>query len=401
MRLSFFKKKKCKICKTRTGTRFCIRKGFEVCWEDCNSLRIDENCPDECEYHLQNFEITKLKGKSDSQTEYIDLLTKQMALWITKPQKIFNDQIPLTMAESPEGRKRITDFINRYNINPIVPLNYLKERLLLDNLKVNSTPKTYEDIALEFMQDIYVNDWLKVCSQMLQFNYWKTHNLLDVFIKKISTNKLIKKVKNFDLISSALTKQKDQALVYFDVNNKFDLTVNLRLIEKEWKVQSLIMGKPELFNSESEAIQQVAILLSKNETGKAYELLTKYSGIYFTSADLDYYWGLYHTFNKNQKKAELYFQQAMMLDPAFVEAKYNYAFIQHSKDDRMLAKKLYYEILKDAPNEPKTLNNLASLLIDEKQFEEAEELLQRCISANPDFELAKQNLERLGKRRSN
>ena len=169
------------------------------------------------------------------------------------------------------------------------------------------------------------------------------------------------------------------------------------MINNSWKVQSLIIGKPELFNSESEAIQQVAVLLSKNETGKAFELLTKYSSIYITSSDFEYYWGLYYTFNKNQKKAEHHFLQAMILDPAFVEAKYNYAFIQHSKEELEQAKKLYNEILQDSPNEPKTLNNLASLLIDEKNYKEAEELLQRCIKSNPDFELAKQNMEKLRK----
>lgn len=374
-----------------------MRKGFNICWEDCNILRVDGKCPEECEYHLQSSEIMQLKAKSDSQMEYIDLLKKQMALWITKPQKIFNDQIPITMSESSEGKKIIEEFLNQFKINPIVPLSFLKERLSLDDLKVDSTPVSYEDIALEFLQDLYVNDWMKVCFQMQKYEYWKSHDLIDKFIKRISSNKLIRKMNSFDLVSSALTKEKDQALVYFFINNKFDLTINLRLFDETWKVQSFIMGKPELFNSENEAIQQVAILLSKNETTKAYELLTKYSSIYITSSDFEYYWGLYHTFNKNQQKAEHHFLQAMILDPAFVEAKYNYAFIQHSKGELEQAKKLYNEILKDTPNDPKTMNNLASILIDEKNFTEAEKLLNKCIKDNPEFEIAKQNLERLEK----
>ncbi len=398
--MKIFKKKKCKICKTKTGTRFCMRKGFDICWEDCNILRVDEQCPNECEYHLQSSEIMQLKGKSDSQMEYIDLLKKQMALWITKPQKIFNDQIPITMAESSEGKKKIEEFLNQFKINPIVPLNYLKERLSLDELKVDSTPKTYEDHALEFMQHLYTNEWEKVTSFMINNEYWQSNKLNDKFVARIAANKVIKKISSFDLISSALTKEKDQALVYYDVNNKYDLTINLKLINNSWKVRSIIIGKPELFNSESEAIQQVAILLSKNESTKAYELLKKYSSIYISSSDFEYYWGLYYTFTKNQKKAEYHFMHAMILDPTFIEAKYNYAFIQHSNGELKQAKEFYYEILKDAPNEPKTLNNLASLLIDEKNYKEAEKLLQGCIKNNPDFELAKQNLERLEKVKS-
>lgn len=374
-----------------------MRKGFDICWEDCNILRVDEKCPQECEYHLQDSKVLQLKAKSDSQMEYIDLLKKQMALWITKQQKIFDDQIPITMVESSEGKKKIEGFLNQFKINPIVPLYYLKERLSLDNLKVDSTPETYEDRALEFIRYLYTNEWEKVTSFMSNNEYWKSHDLDDKFVIRIAKNKVIKKINSFDLISSALTKERDQALVYFDVNCKFDLTIKLRLIDDSWKIESLLIGKPELYNSESEAIQQVAILLSKNETTKANELLTKYSNIYISSSDFEYYWGLYYTFIKNQKKAEYHFLQAMILDPIFVEAKYNYAFILHSNSRFETAKKLYNEILEEAPNEPKTLNNLASILIDEKNFAEAEKLLRKCIKNNSEFEVAQQNLERLEK----
>ncbi len=374
-----------------------MRTDFDICWEDCNILRVDEKCPKECEYHLQSSEIMQLKAKTDSQMEYIDLLKKQMALWINKPQKIFDDQLPLTMAESKEGKRKIEKILNQFNVNSIVPLYYLKERLSLDELKVNSSLKTYEDLALEFMQYLYTNEWEKVTSFMSNNEYWKLHDLEDEFVTLIAENKVIKKINNFNLISSALTKEKKQALVYFDVNYKYDITINLQMINSVWKVISLIIGKPELFNSESEATQQVAILLSKNETTKAYELLQKYSNIYITSSDFEYYWGLYYTFSKNQKKAEHHFLQAMILDPTFVEAKYNYAFIQHSNGNILNAKKLYYEILQDAKKEPKTMNNLASILIDENNYFEAEKLLRKCVKDNPEFELAKQNLERLEK----
>ena len=59
------------------------------------------------------------------------------------------------------------------------------------------------------------------------------------------------------------------------------------------------------------------------------------------------------------------------------------------------AKILYREILKSAPEEPKTLNNLASILIDEKEFETAKKLLEKCLKVAPEFEIAKKNLERI------
>lgn len=399
--MSLFKNKKCKICKTNTGTRFCLRKGFDICWEDCNSLRVDENCPTECEYHLQNVEIMRLKGKTDSQTEYIDLLKKQMAVWINKPQKIFNDQIPLTMVETKAGKKRITEFFNQYKINPVVPLYYLKERLSLHDLKVNSNYINYEDIANEMIGLLYANEWHKFAENMIEYDYWSSHELIDEFITMISKNKVIKKISDYQLISSAATKEKDEALIHYDINNKYDMTISLKLMNKVWKVKSLIIGKPELVNGESEAIQQVAILLSKNETSKVRELLTQYGNIYITSSDFAYYWGLYYTFLQDQKRAEQFFLKAMILDKNFVEAKYNYAFIQHSKGNTKTAKMLYEEVLEVSQNEPKTLNNLASLFIDEKDYDAAQRLLERCIEHNSDFELAKQNLDRLEKLMNN
>jgi tetratricopeptide (TPR) repeat protein len=184
-------------------------------------------------------------------------------------------------------------------------------------------------------------------------------------------------------------------LVFFELNGKYDLTLSLVSAGKGWKIEKKIFGKPELYNGESDTHKQVAILLSKNENSNAYDLLKKYSAIYPDSPDLKYYWGLYHSLNKNSGKSKKSFIDAIEIDPDFTEAKYNYAFLLHTENKISDAKELYYEILEVDENEPKTLNNLASILIDENKLAEAKELLERCLKEVPDFEVAMQNLERI------
>lgn len=372
-----------------------MRNGAEICWHDCNNIRVDQKCPDDCEYSVKSNGIMSLRAKTDSQSEYIDVLKVQMTLWINKPQKVFADQIPFTLAESEEGKQKIIAYLKQFKINPIVPLKYIKERLNLDDLEVVSRQLSYEDKAEDIMQLLYTNEWYELVKSMPQYQYLESNNLIDKFSKFIASHKILKKISNFDLVSSALNKERNNALVYFDINNKYDLTINLQLDNEKWILKSIIAGSLDLINSEQEALQQVAVLLSKNETSKAFDLLSKYANIYLMSSDFEYYWGIYYTYLKNSKKAEIHFLQAVILDPAFIEAKYNYALLMHSKAKMHQAKKLYQEILNEAPTEPKTLNNLASMYIDEKEYGKAAELLNTCISKNPDFDLAKQNLERI------
>ncbi len=393
--MSFFKTERCKICKARRGHRFCLRLANNICWQDCNKLRVDLKCPEECGYTLQQQDSFQIKTKADSQMEYIDLLKNQIDKWVSTPQKVFNDQIPLQMIETENGKKKIISFLNQFKAHPLVPLSYLKEKLSLDNLKVFSHDKSYEDIAVEFLTKIVLHEWENSTNFLLNSRLYENEEYLTNYIQRLSNNKILSKMTEFDLISSASTKQSDQALVHFEINRKYDLTLNLKKIDKGWKIVSKIFGKPELYNSEKEAIQQVAVLLSKNQLGNVYELLKKYSDIYADSADFQYYWGLYYSFSKNNKKAEKHLFSAVEIDPDFTEAKGLYATILLQNNQSEKAKSLYLEIIKQNPKELKSMNNLASIYIEEGDKDKARELLERCLKIDPNFEYAKKNLEKI------
>lgn len=383
------------MCKERRGHRFCLRLANNICWHDCNKLRIDLKCPEECSYKLQKQDNFQIKTKADSQVEYIDLLKKQIDKWVLTPQKVFNDKIPIQMIETENGKKKIISFLNQFKAHPLVPLSYLKERLSLDDLKVFSHEKIYEDIAMEFLTTIVLHEWEKSTNFLLNSVLYANKKYLTNYIQRLSSNKILTKMTEFDLISSALTKQNDQALVHFEINRKYDLTLNLKKIDNKWKIVSKIFSKPELYNNEKEAIQQVAVLLSKNQLGNVYELLKKYSAIYTDSADFQYYWGLYYSFSKNNRKAEKHLFNTVEIDPDFTEAKGLYATIllQNNKSEK--AKAIYQEIIKQNPKELKSMNNLASIYIEEGDKDKARELLERCLKIDPNFVYAKKNLEKI------
>ena len=393
--MSFFKTDRCKICKERRGHRFCLRLANNICWHDCNKLRIDFKCPEECSYTLQQQDSFQIKTKADSQVEYIDLLKKQVDKWILAPQKVFNDQIPLQMIGNENGKKKIISFLNQFKAHSLVPLSYLKERLSLDVLKVDSHKISFEDIAMEFLTTIVLHEWENSTNFLLNSTFYTNKEYLTNYIQRLSSNRILAKMTELDLISSASTKQNDQALVHFEINRKYDLTLNLKKLDNNWKIVSKIFGKPELYNSEKEAIQQVAVLLSKNQLGKVYELLKKYSDIYADSADFQYYWGLYHSFSKNNKKAEKHLFNAVEIDPDFTEAKGLYATILLQNNQSERAKAIYLEIIKENPKELKSMNNLASIYIEEGDKERARELLERCLKIDPNFIYAKKNLEKI------
>ncbi len=382
------------------GNRFCLRIGRDICWHCCNEKRVDMSCSDSCHYAMKQIkrkteQIFQYQTNADSGYEFMDLVEQEMKYWSRKPQEVFGGKIPLKMSVSKEGREEIEKLFNALPLSNRTPLIYLKEILELENLKVDPPKESVEEFAMKFLDKIIEQDWEGTISYLYDNKRYEDRKFRENYLNRLKSNKIIQKMTTYDLISSAQTKDRKQFLVHFEINRKYDLTLHLLFENGKWKIHKKIMGKLEIYNGEKEAYEQVAVLLSKNELGNAYELLQKYSQIYLDSADFKYYWGLYYSFLKNNEKAKNFFFDALELDPEFTEAKYNYALMLHAEKKIEETKKQYHEILEHDPEEPKTLNNLASILIDEKNFEEAKKLLEKCLKVAPEFEIAKKNLERI------
>jgi len=402
--LKFFKTDRCRICKKRKGHRFCLRKEGNICWNDCNELRVDLKCPDNCKYALNKSTddnrintFFEYKTNADSQTEFTDLLRKEMDKWMRSPQEFLDNEAPVVVAESETGRKKIAQFFEGFNIPDHIPMNYLKQMLKLDDLKIKPQIKSPDETAMHYLNTIISFEWEKTLDFVYDNDRYSDEQMKNNYITRISSNKILRKIKHFDLISSAISEDRKTALIYFELQGKYELTIVLRSVDSKWFFSAMIFGRPELVNGENEAIQQVAVLLSKNRNSEVYPLLQKYTAIYSCSADLYYYWGLYYTFLRNSSKAKENFYTAMEIDPEFLEAKYNYALVLHSEKQTDAAKILYCEIIETDSGEIRSMNNLASILIEEGNHKEARVLLNKCLEVNKEFEVARKNLERIDK----
>lgn len=393
--MNLFKSDRCKACKTNRGYRFCARIGGGICWHDCNTLRVDGTCPSSCKYTLQESKGFQLKTNADSQTEYRDLLMRQMDRWLHTPQPMLNEKVPALMAETDDGRAELKQLLDRFPRSEVVPVKYLYSKCNIDASNVMDEVENPENRAVQYVQHLITQEWDAAVSETAIASHLKDAVYRARYLERLKSNKTIVRFKSADLISSAMTEKKDRILVHFEMNGRYDLTIGLSKLPEGWRVVGKILGKPELFNGENEAIRQVALLLSKNDLGNVFPLLKKYSEIYVDSADFQYYWGLYYTFSRQDKKARDFMLTAATLDPGFVEAVYNYAYLLHAAGELTEAEQRYREILEKAPEEPKTLNNLASICMEDGRLDEAEKLYTRCLKVQPDFEAAQQNLEKL------
>ncbi|MFO7896788.1 MAG: tetratricopeptide repeat protein [Candidatus Cloacimonadales bacterium] len=357
------------------------------------------DCNENCRYALKKqveSDIFSLKTNADSNAEYSDLMKKQIERWLMLPQEIFADQIPQEMAESKTGREELQQFFSQFKPNELVPLNYLYQKLSLAYPPEWDQPRPDQEfVAIAFLEKLIAQDWSDTIELLFLNEQYSDPAYRKNYLDRLATHKIIKKMTEYDLISSALNQEQNQALVFFEINGKYDLTLLMRKRGEEWKVGAKIFGQPEIYTRENEAIKQVATLLSKNQLAHAYETLKKFSNIFVDSADFQYYWGFYYLMSKMEQKAQKFLFNAIVIEPAFFDAKALYAtsLIGEKRYDE--AKKLYEEILQIYPEEIKSMNNLASIHIEQKNYQQAEKLLKRCLEIDKDFEYAQKNLDKL------
>jgi hypothetical protein len=269
-----------------------MRTGKEICWHDCNLLRVDMKCNENCRYALKkdSANFFSLKTSADSNAEYQDLLIKQIDKWVMLPQDVFHNETPLFLSESESGKEMLLNFFSQFKANDLIPLRYLYKRLNLKYpYKTEDKKEDQESVAHKFMELIVAQDWEATIDMLYLNKQYKDPKYKTNYLERISQHKIIKKIVEFDLISAGMNKEQNQALVYFDINGKYDLTLLMRKREGKWKIGAKIFGKPELYTRENEAIKQVASLLSKNQLAHAYDTLKKFSEIFSDSADFQYY----------------------------------------------------------------------------------------------------------------
>jgi tetratricopeptide (TPR) repeat protein len=389
----------CKICQQRRAQRYCLRTGKDICWVCCNDNRIDDRCPQECQYIVQKPQekdnSLPMASKVDSLSEHNDLLKRHINIWLEMPEKMFSGQTPANMVKSDEGRKKLEEYVEAISNKPALPISYLRQKLGLPQKKGVEAASTYEDVAEEYIKKLAVNEWDDLIAMQAVTKQYKKELYRKNYIKRRNNTKLFRMINSWHLILSGYSQEGGEAIVYFEVNHKFDLTLHMTTVEQKWKVKSIILGNPKFYYGEGEAIKQITALLAQNKKIEAYNQLKQYFEVLIDSPEIHYLYGLYHAMNDDLAKSQDYFLNAAEIDPDYYDAKYNLAFTLHNAQDFVMAKELYLELLETNPKDVKVLNNLAVIFEAEKNFKKAWDLIIKSLEIDPKFEMSLKNKERM------
>lgn len=336
-----------------------------------------------------------MQSKTDSIEEYLFLNSKLLERWMMQPCSELDNEVPYLLKETELGKELLKNFLKSLTLNPYM-LKEINHRLHLDfEVPFIQTNETPEDVCRRWLEAVILQDFNTISFLMdVQHQYQQT-SLVQSLQKRFIANKLLRRLTSFDVISSGLSSDQQEAFCHYEIQNKADLTLILVFKDNAWKIKNILFAEPQLINAETEAIRHVAWKLSQNDLGNAYESLRKYSEIYFNSSDFQYYWGVYFSMSGNFEKAEEHFSFAIEIEPDLIEALYNLAYIKQTKNELFEATALYNRVLELNPEEIKSLNNLATILISNKAYDKAKQLLDQVLELQPEFELAKKNLERL------
>jgi len=400
--IGIFQPKRCQICKRHKATRTCPKTHRQICFHCCNEIRIKMECPHDCKYALksaQDKNSLQLNNYSESIVEQQELLDLHLKNWLKTENPLFENNTPKSYAETEEGKKKINSFLKRHEqaLKGALSYNYVRERLGIPHEE--RVQQTHEDVANHFMKMVINFDYEDTLPLLVRHELYKNEDFTQNYIKRNLANKTFKSIREFDIIRSALSKEQDQAIVEFEINGKYSLSLILKRTNSHWLIKEKVFGESGMVLSESEFVQRIAYKYAQQHFEKAYNDLKKYLQVFPDSADLHYYFGIYYSTKGKIEKAKEHFFNAMELDPEFTEAKYNYAFLFQAEGNIQKCRELYEEIL-EQKEEKKTLNNLAVIYEQDGQLEQALVLLKKALELDPDFELAQKNLERINEKKN-
>ncbi len=396
--IGIFPPKRCQICKKHLATRKCFKIKKKICFHCCNQIRIKMECPENCKFACKQSskkEQLILNNYSESIAEQQELTNLHLKKWINTQNPLFNNLTPYETVKTEEGKNKITVFLEQYEskLKSTLNYNYIRKQLSIPIKKIHLNQ---EDVAEKFLKLIINFDYEDTINLLFHCELYRNEEYKINYLKRNIQNKAIKAIKEFDLIRSAMNKEKDQAIVEFEINGKYPLSILLKKINNQWKIEKKVFAKSEFFLSENEFIQRVAFEYAKQNFKNAYSDLIKNLKIFPDSPDLHYYFGIYYSSKGKVEKAKEFFFNAMELDTDFIEAKYNYGFLFQAEGNMEKAQIIYEQIL-EQKEDIKTLNNLAVIYENNNSLNEAKILLKKALKLDPNFKLAQKNLHRISK----
>lgn len=370
-------------------------------------MRIDKKCPHECAYTVRTAADETgqpPKTKIDSYAEHINLISSEIDKWVELPEQYFGGKVPSEMAETAEGKKKLQEYVDNIKVIPPKTKIHLRKKLKLPTQKEQLDH--YEDIAMQFLELLIEQEWEQTIDLLSNSRRYKNNLYRQNYIKRRSANRLLKRISDYHIILSAISETGNEALVYFEINGKYDMTmhfVNENKQEnekinisgdKKWRLESLILGHPQMYYSLAEVERQIYALLAQNKQDEAAKQLEKFVEILIDSKEIFALYGMYYAVKEEYDKANEKFLTAVEIDPQSYDNRYNFAFTSTMIGNQQIGKQFYEQLLKENPKDLKILNNLAVIHLNERQIDKALDTWRKCLEIDPKFELAQKNLDR-------
>ena len=250
-------------------------------------------------------------------------------------------------------------------------------------------------MGIYYLETFMAQDWEKLSKIMINDKMVSDSDIFDEYIKR--SLKLLKKIKDFDILASALSEDKKSAFVLFEVNGKYDLLILLKQKNAKWYVGERAFCSIEVFLSRGNIYKEIATLLSSNKLKEAYGMITRFSNIFIDSADIYYYLGIYYRLFKNLELSLQQFIIAYKMESAYIPYQKELAMAYLYLNKFVEAEKIYLQILEKEKNDIDVINNLATIYAQTNRPKEALTLYGKCLTINPNHEAAKKNIELIKK----
>ena len=384
-------RERCFKCRAERSVRKCPRNQDKLIgWKCCLELRIDLRCPSECPYSAVKDENSPFPAfRADSNTEFTRTAKRHIDLWIYQPQEGLDGLSPADYAAKDSAG--MLAWLGRFQFPANFPMTYLLQKLQLAHDEYEE-PETPEMVAFGFFDAVITQDWQKL--RAFTINDREDRDLAERYTRLVSEIPELKKVNRYEILHAGAADDGVSAMVVLDLGGKLIWAVLLTSAEGRWKVRQNLNGGPHLYYGQNKLFHKLAEHLAQGEAEAAWDLIRKNLPLYPDCADLYYYRALYWQLARQFDKAKEDLRNSLALDNHFFAAGFALSALYLNDRELEQAKELLSWLAADRPDDLNVRNNLAACEAGLGNISAAQAIWRELLKIAPNYEPALKNLER-------
>jgi len=384
-------RERCFKCRAERSVRKCPRNRDKLIgWKCCLELRIDLRCPSECPYSAVKDENSPFPAfRADSNTEFTRTAKRHIDLWIYQPQEGLDGLSPADYAAKDSAG--MLAWLGGFQFPANFPMTYLLQKLQLAHDEFEE-PETPETVAFGFFDAVITQDWQKL--RAFTINDREDRDLAERYTRLVSEIPELKKVNRYEILHAGAADDGVSAMVVLDLGGKLIWAVLLTSAEGRWKIRQNLNGGPHLYYGQNKLFHKLAEHLAQGEAEAAWDLIRKNLPLYPDCADLYYYRALYWQLARQFDKAKEDLRNSLALDNHFYAAGFALSALYLNDRELEQAKELLSWLAADRPDDLNVRNNLAACEAGLGNISAAQAIWRELLKIAPNYEPALKNLER-------